>query len=600
MTTFASGTTASNARDGLTRDALTVLQPGFTGTTAPDWLLRRLGEGLASVGLFGRNIASPEQLAALTAQLRAERDDVLVAIDEEGGDVTRLEVRTGSSFPGNHALGAVDDVALTEEVARELGRRLAACGVNLNWAPSADVNSNPANPVIGVRSFGAGTDLVARHTAAYVTGLQAAGVAACTKHFPGHGDTAVDSHHALPRIDADLSVLQARELVPFRAAIAAGSRAVMSAHILVPALDPERPATLSRRILTGLLREELGYEGLIVTDGMEMQAIAATYGIERGSVLAIAAGADAICVGGGLADDDTVRRLRDALVSAVRSGELSEERLADAANRVRALAEWTASAAAARKAATNGLNGSNTSNIGGGTGGASGSSGVNGTHGSDVTGGANGTGGADGPAAASGLAGSDGGTDVTGGANASGREGSDGGTDVTGAANASGPEGPDGGTDGAAEGAVEVGLVAARRALTVTRSASHTPLPGAPYVAAFTPVANIAVGDETPWGVAAELARLLPGTETGSFSGEDAGSEALAAADGRPLVAVVRDEHRHPWMGAALDTLLASRPDTVVVEMGVPQSAPRGALHIATHGAARVCGRAAAEVIAGA
>ena len=140
MTTIASGT------DTLTRDALTVLQPGFPGTTAPDWLLRRLGEGLASVGLFGRNIASPEQLAALTAQLRAERDDVLVAIDEEGGDVTRLEVRTGSCFPGNHALGAVDDVSLTLEVAAELGRRLAACGVNLNWAPSADVNSNAAQP----------------------------------------------------------------------------------------------------------------------------------------------------------------------------------------------------------------------------------------------------------------------------------------------------------------------------------------------------------------------------------------------------------------------------------------------------------------------
>ncbi len=192
MTTFASGT------DTLTRDALTVLQPGFAGTTAPDWLLRRLGEGLASVGLFGRNIASPGQLAALTAQLRAERDDVLVAIDEEGGDVTRLEVRSGSSFPGNHALGAVDDVELTRAVAHELGRRLAACGVNLNWAPSADVNSNPSNPVIGVRSFGADTELAARHTAAYVTGLQSAGVAACTKHFPGHGDTAVDSHHCLP------------------------------------------------------------------------------------------------------------------------------------------------------------------------------------------------------------------------------------------------------------------------------------------------------------------------------------------------------------------------------------------------------------------
>ncbi|MXM68384.1 glycoside hydrolase family 3 protein [Streptomyces sp. HUCO-GS316] len=493
MTTFARGT------DTLTRDALTVLQPGFTGTAAPDWLLRRLGEGLASVGLFGRNIASPGQLAALTAQLRAERDDVLVAIDEEGGDVTRLEVRTGSSFPGNHALGAVDDTELTRQVAAELGRRLAACGVNLNWAPSADVNSNPANPVIGVRSFGADTALAARHTAAYVTGLQSAGVAACTKHFPGHGDTAVDSHHALPRIDVGPEVLAERELTPFRAAIAAGTRAVMSAHILVPALDPEHPATLSHRIVTELLRGDLGYDGLIVTDGIEMQAVAATYGIERGSVLAVAAGADAICVGGGLCDDETVRRLRDALVSAVRSGELPEERLADAAHRVRELARWTASA----------------------------------------------------------------------------------------------------GRPGEVAADDEVGLRAARRALRITGAETFTPLTEAPYVAALTPVANFAVGAETPWGVAAELTRVLPGTETGSFAGEEAGTQALAAAGARRIVAVVRDEHRHPWMTTALDTLLSARPDTIVVEMGVPQATPRGTLHIATHGAARVCGRAAAEVIAG-
>ncbi|MYW67448.1 glycoside hydrolase family 3 protein [Streptomyces sp. SID8379] len=496
MTTLATGT------DTLTRDALTVLQPGFTGTTAPDWLLRRLGEGLASVGLFGRNIASPDQLSALTAQLRAERGDILVAIDEEGGDVTRLEVRTGSSFPGNHALGAVDDVELTRAVAFELGRRLAECGVNLNWAPSADVNSNPDNPVIGVRSFGADTGLVARHTAAYVNGMQSAGVAACTKHFPGHGDTGVDSHHDMPRIDVGLDVLHARDLAPFRAAIEAGSRAVMSAHILVPALDPDRPATLSRRILTGLLREEMGYDGLIVTDGMEMQAISATYGIERGSVLAIAAGADAICVGGGLADDETVTRLRDALVTAVRSGELSEERLADAAARVRALAEWTVM---------------------------------------------------------------------------SGASGTSGGVPDT-----------------------EIGLVAARRALTVTRGGYVPPVDGAPvHVAAFSPVANIAVGDETPWGVAAELERLLPGTTTGSYTGPDAAASALAAAGERRVVAVVRDEHRHAWMSDAVSTLLAARPDTAVVEMGVPQAAPRGALHIATHGAARVCGVAAAEVIVG-
>lgn len=500
MTTFASGT------DTLTRDALTVLQPGFPGTTAPDWLLRRLGEGLASVGLFGRNIATSDQLAALTAQLRAERDDVLVAIDEEGGDVTRLEVRTGSSFPGNHALGAVDDMELTREVACELGRRLAVCGVNLNWAPSADVNSNPSNPVIGVRSFGAAPDLVARHTAAYVTGLQSAGVAACTKHFPGHGDTAVDSHHALPRIDAGPDVLSDRELAPFRAAIAAGTRALMTAHILVPALDPDRPATLSHRILTDLLRGDLGYDGLIVTDGMEMQAIAGTYGIERGSVLALAAGADAICVGGGLADDETVRRLRDALITAVRTGELPEERLADAAERVRALARWTASAA----------------------------------------------GGVPPEAAAQESVGRD------------------------------------------------VGLRAARRALRLTAAEHFTPLTEPPYVAALTPMANIAVGDETPWGVAAELSRLLPGTETGTFTDEDTARTALRAAGPRRIVAVVRDEHRHPWMAAALDTLLAARPDTIVVEMGLPQATPRGALHLATHGAARVCGRAAAEIIAGA
>ncbi|WP_329122615.1 glycoside hydrolase family 3 protein [Streptomyces sp. NBC_01465] len=501
-------TTIASSTDTLTRDALAVLQPGFVGTTAPEWLLRQIREGLSSVGLFGRNIESPEQLAALTQQLRAERDDILVAIDEEGGDVTRLEVRNGSSFPGNLALGAVDDPDLTRAVAHELGRRLAACGVNLNWAPSADVNSNADNPVIGVRSFGADPALVARHTAAYVEGLEAAGVAACTKHFPGHGDTAVDSHHAMPRIDADMETLHARELVPFRAAIAAGTKSVMSAHILLPALDAEHPATLSPRILTGLLRRELGYEGLIVTDGMEMQAIAAVYGIERGSVLAIAAGADAICVGGGLADEETVLSLRDALVAAVRSGELPAERLADAAARVRALAAWTQQS----------------------------------------------------------------------------RETSEPGAAVQ--------EGTAPGNEN------EIGLVAARRALKVTVNEGHTPLSSAPYVAAFTPVANIAVGDETPWGIAAELAELLPGTATGTYGADTTAEAVLAAADGRRIVAVVRDEHRHPWMAAALDALIAARPDTVVVEMGVPQATPRGALHIATHGAARVCGRAAAEVVA--
>ncbi|MFJ9686330.1 glycoside hydrolase family 3 protein [Streptomyces bacillaris] len=505
-------TTLVSTTDTLTRDALAVLQPGFTGTTAPDWLLRRVGEGLTSVGLFGRNIESPEQLAALTARLRSERDDVLVAIDEEGGDVTRLEVNEGSSFPGNFALGSIDDTDLTRAVAHELGRRLAACGVNLNWAPSADVNSNPGNPVIGVRSFGADTALVARHTAAYVEGLQAAGVAACTKHFPGHGDTAVDSHLATPRIDVDLDTLHARELLPFRAAIAAGSKSVMSAHILLPALDPDRPATLSPQILTGLLRQELGYDGLIVTDGLEMDAISKTYGIERGAVLSIAAGADAICVGGGLADEETVVALRDALVGAVRSGELPEERLADAAARVRALASWTQGARG------------------------------------DVP---------------------EPGAEV--------QEGTAPGTGVR----------------------SDVGLVAARRAVRVTGTGD--PLTGPAHVAEFATEANIAVGDETPWGIADGIARLRPGTEGGRYTGEtaDPAAEVLAAAGDRRIVAVVRDEHRHAWMAQALDALLAARPDTVVVEMGLPEATPRGSLHVVTHGASRVCGQAAVEAVTG-
>lgn len=490
------------AGDRVVRDALAVLQPGFVGTTAPDWLLRLVGQGLGSVGLFARNIESPAQLSALTAQLRAVRPDVLVAADEEGGDVTRLEARGGSSFPGNLALGAVDDLKLTRAVAAELGRRLAACGVNLNWAPSADVNSDPGNPVIGVRSFGAEPGLVARNTAAYVEGLQSAGVAACVKHFPGHGDTATDSHLALPRIDVDTATLHERELVPFRAALAAGAKVVMSAHILVPSLDPELPATLSPAVLGGLLRAPverggLGYDGLVVTDGIEMQAIAATYGIERGTVMALAAGADAICVGGGLADEQTVLDLRDAIVAAVADGSLPAARLADAARRVRELAAWAVERAGA--------------------------------------------------------------------------------------------------AEGIAPGS-DVGLEAARRAVRVTRAACFTPVDAAPYVAAFTPAANIAVGEETPWGPAAELARLLPGTLAGSYRSADVDA-VLAAAGARRIVAVVRDAHRHAWMAEALAGLLAARPDTVVVEMGVPQAPPVGSLHIATHGAARVCGEAAAEAL---
>ncbi|MFI6596406.1 glycoside hydrolase family 3 protein [Nonomuraea sp. NPDC050536] len=320
--------------DDLYRLALTVLQPGYEETSVPDWLRRLLGEGLGGTVLFARNDPSRQ----VVDQLRAENPGVVVAIDEEGGAVTRLEVFTGSSFPGNRALGVVDDVALTERVGRQIGRMLAEADITLNYAPSADVNSNPANPVIGVRSFGPTVDLASRHTVAYVNGVQGAGVAACAKHFPGHGDTITDSHLSLPTVHAAREVLFQRDLPPFRAAVRAGVRAVMTGHLLVPALDPEVPATLSRTVLTELLRGELGFDGMLVTDAIEMRAVAALFSPGEIAVRALAAGVDAICMGS--ASERLVREVCEAIVAAVRAGTLPEERLAEAAARVLSLSEW--------------------------------------------------------------------------------------------------------------------------------------------------------------------------------------------------------------------------------------------------------------------
>ena len=324
---------------GLERLASACLFPGFEGLSPPDWLRRELARGLGGVVLFSRNVESRAQLAALSAGIRAHRPEALIGIDEEGGDVTRLEAGTGSSFPGNLALGAVDDVELTAQVAAAIGGELAAAGVNLDFAPVADVNSDERNPIIGVRSFGTEPALVARHTAAFVAGLQRQGVAACAKHFPGHGATHADSHLELPTIDVDRETLLARELVPFRAAIEAGTQAVMTAHIRVPAVD-ELPATLSRAHLTRLLREELGFDGMVITDALEMRAVSATVGVEEGAVLAIAAGADALCLGHELFGD-AVSSIRQVLVEAVRAGRLPEERLAEAAARVERVGRWT-------------------------------------------------------------------------------------------------------------------------------------------------------------------------------------------------------------------------------------------------------------------
>jgi len=317
----------------LQRLADSVLLPGFAGTAAPDWLRQRVAGGLGGVVLFARNCGSGAQVAALTAALRAERPDVLVATDEEGGDVTRLFAEVGSPVPGPYALGVVDDAELTRCTAEALAARLASVGIGWTLAPVADVNSAPDNPVIGVRSYGAEPALVARQVAAAVAGTQAAGVAACAKHFPGHGDTTVDSHVGLPTVGPDL----AGALAPFRAAVAAGVATVMTGHLLVPGYG-DLPATLNPALVDGLLRDELGFPGVVVSDALEMGAVAGTVGIGEGAVLALLAGVDALCLGGDEAGEALADTARDALVTAVHSGRLPEERLAGAAGRVGALA----------------------------------------------------------------------------------------------------------------------------------------------------------------------------------------------------------------------------------------------------------------------
>jgi beta-N-acetylhexosaminidase len=308
----------------------------FHGTTPPDWLRRWLDEGLGGVLLFAANIAGPEQLCALTADMRTHNPDVLIAADEEGGIVTRVEARTGSSYPGNAALGAVDDTGLTRRVAASIGAMLAEGGVNLDVAPAADIDSNPANPIIGVRSFGADPGRVAAHTAAFVDGIQSHLVAACAKHFPGHGRADTDSHVVLPVVGASLQQLHDTDLVPFRAAIGAGVRSVMTAHVVFPEIDTV-PATISRRFLAGLLREELGFDGVIITDALEMAAIGDSEASAEGAVAALAAGADLLCLPGEWAAQ---RQARDTLASAVRRGVVPRARVEESAARVRALAAW--------------------------------------------------------------------------------------------------------------------------------------------------------------------------------------------------------------------------------------------------------------------
>jgi beta-N-acetylhexosaminidase len=287
-------------------------------------------EPIAGVCLFSRNLTSALQARDLVDDLvQAAGRDLIVSIDQEGGGVVRLT--DVPSPPSAMALGAADDEELTEELGAVTARGLRAIGVNVDFAPVADVQSNPGNPVIGDRSFGADGARVARHVAAFVRGLQGAGVAATLKHFPGHGDVDVDSHLDLPRLAASRARLEELEWAPFRTGIAAGAAAVMTAHLLVDALDPEWPATLSRVTLEGVLRDTLGFEGVIFTDALNMRAVADRWSAPQSAVLSLAAGADVPLSCGPL--DEHLRVVAE--VERARSdGRLDAERIARAEARI--------------------------------------------------------------------------------------------------------------------------------------------------------------------------------------------------------------------------------------------------------------------------
>ncbi|MGI5482693.1 glycoside hydrolase family 3 protein [Streptomyces lavendofoliae] len=283
---------------------------------------------------WARNTRDPHQIADLSNGIQRAALDrstpvpVLISIDQEHGIVARIG-EPATLMPGAMALGAGGSRSDARRAAHVAGSELAAMGIRQNYAPVADVNVNPANPVIGVRSFGSDPRAVAGMVAAQVSGYQRAGVAATSKHFPGHGDTSVDSHYGLPTITHTLEQWRALDAPPFRAAIAAGIDSIMTAHIVVPALDPaEDPATLSRPILTGILRERLGYDGVVVTDSLGMEGVRTKYGDDRVPVLALKAGCDQ------LLNPPKLDVAWNAVLKAVRNGEISEARVDESILRI--------------------------------------------------------------------------------------------------------------------------------------------------------------------------------------------------------------------------------------------------------------------------
>jgi len=310
-----------------------LLIAGFGGHQLPVELASLAREfSLGGVILFARNIVEPEQVAELCYESARLVPDLppWVSVDQEGGRVARLKAPF-TEWPPMATLGRSGDARLAERFARALAAELKATGITLDYAPVLDVLTNAKNPVIGDRALADNAEEVGRLGAVIIRTLQAEGVAACGKHFPGHGDTGVDSHLELPLLELPPDRFRRVEFVPFRAAVQADVATIMTAHVFAPALDEQRPATLSRRVVTDLLRKELGFEGVVLSDDLEMKAIANTYAVPEAAVLAIEAGCDGVLICS--ADYDTQAATLEALVRAVESERLPYSRVEDALRR---------------------------------------------------------------------------------------------------------------------------------------------------------------------------------------------------------------------------------------------------------------------------
>ena len=312
-----------------------MIMTGFSGPSLPADVRKLAREfGLGGVILFARNIEAPQQVAELShdAQTLTEDLPLWVSVDQEGGRVTRLR-EPFTIWPAMQTLGRCGNVRLATRFGEALANELSSVGISLDYAPVLDVNTNLDNPVIGDRALSDDAAEVGRIGAAIIDALQTGGVAACGKHFPGHGDTSVDSHHDLPVVDHSLDRLDEVELVPFRAAVASNVAMLMTAHVLYPSIDSERPATLSRHIVTELLRDKLEFAGVIATDDMSMQAIAKDWTVEQSTVAAVAAGCDLVLLCA--PDPEAQLKALEALIYAVEDGTLSERRVEDALTRLR-------------------------------------------------------------------------------------------------------------------------------------------------------------------------------------------------------------------------------------------------------------------------